>query len=425
MQNIDSDMDDLFRRAAEKYPLKPGQSHWDAIEKKISSATAPDAPQRQQRKNNNKKLLRLLLLTGISLLIGFMILTLTSKNYQVAKNERQINQEANNNNTSVSKDNIPKNKLSEKFQKPNERISAGEKREVTQSEISKGKNKLQNFNILISDNENNIFKKTPSQATANLYPKNNSAIYQKHHSSETGNSVSNSETKNKALLPENKNGNDGNKNISSPDKKKIKPNSKTLKGNGFYAGIIAGPDFSKVKESPFKGHGFSSAILLGYKINKLFFVETGINNDTKNYYSDGNAFNEKGAAMPDGMVINNLEGRSKILEIPIKIGYRVYQNKKINLFVAGGVSTYIMTNEKNNYNVTMNGNAEKMEGIYKKNNVKMPAVFNVSLGLEMRLSGLLKIRIEPYLKLPLQGVGVGKLPVTSAGIQIGLLGRLK
>ena len=73
----------------------------------------------------------------------------------------------------------------------------------------------------------------------------------------------------------------------------------------------------------------------------------------------------------------------------------------------------------------MNGAYEKMEGIYKKNNVKIPAVFSISAGLEHRLSGLLQIRIEPYLKLPLQGVGVGKLPVTSAGIQIGLIGRLQ
>ncbi|MEO6706898.1 MAG: outer membrane beta-barrel protein [Ginsengibacter sp.] len=192
-----------------------------------------------------------------------------------------------------------------------------------------------------------------------------------------------------------------------------------------YAGIIGVADFSKVKASPFKAPGFGAGILVGYKINKSLFIETGISGVTKYYSSDGNNFNEKGASMPDGMVINNLDGKSKILEIPVKIGYRFYQKKNVNLFAAGGVSTYIMTNEKNNYNVTMNGNLEKMEGTYKKDNVKIPSVFNISAGLEHRLSGLFQIRIEPYLKLPLQGVGVGKLPVTSAGIQIGLIGSLQ
>ncbi|MEO6838304.1 MAG: hypothetical protein ABI185_07935, partial [Ginsengibacter sp.] len=118
-----------------------------------------------------------------------------------------------------------------------------------------------------------------------------------------------------------------------------------------------------------------------------------------------------------------LQSRSKILEIPLNIGYQFYAKKNTNLFVATGIAAYIMTKEKNNYNITENGNPGKMIGVYKKSNLKMPAVFNISAGLEERLSGLINLRIEPYLKLPLQGIGVGKLPVTSAGIQIGLTRR--
>jgi cell division protein FtsL len=425
MQNIDNDMDDLFRRAAEKYPLHPGQSNWDTIEKKLSSVVPPNDTQKSQRKNNYKKLLLLLILIGISLVIGFMILNLNSKNYQVAQKENQIDQRVNTNNNSISKDNITTNKLSEKIKKASSEISPGKKMMIAQSGISHEKNKIQGIQIITTGSENDFSKTITSQLRADLYPKNDSTIYQDQHSSETSKIVNNRETKSKSIIPANKNENAGNKNILSPKTNKIEPNSKTLKENGLYAGIIGVADFSKVKDSPFKAPGFGAGILLGYKINRSFFIETGIISVTKYYSSGGNNFNEKAASMPDGMVIKNLEGRSKILEIPVKIGYRFYQKKNVNLFLAGGVCTYIMTNEKNNYNVTMNGAYEKMEGIYKKNNVKVPAVFSISAGLEHRLSGLLQIRIEPYLKLPLQGVGVGKLPVTSAGIQIGLIGRLQ
>jgi len=432
MQDIDNDMDDLFRRAAEKYPLHPGQSNWDIIEKKLSSAAAPEDTPKPGRKNNYKKLLLLFLLTGISLVIGFIILNLNSKNYKVAQNENQINLQANTKNNSVAKDNLINNKLPGKSLKINERISKDEKRGMAQLNISSVKNKIPGIHILNTGNKNNFSKRTPSKILFDNYSKNNITNYQKRNSQETVNVVNNPGTKSELLLPKNNKENNefknkpvDNINILTPTKKKLKPNSKTLKEKRFYAGIIEGPDFSKVKASSFKGPGLGAGILIGYKINQSFFAETGISYDTKSYSSDGNNFYEKGASMPDGMVINNLTGRSKILEIPIKIGYRFYQNKKINLFAAGGVSTYIMTNEKNNYNVTMNGNSEKMEGNYKKSSVKIPAVFNFSVAMEKQLSDLLKIRLEPYLKLPLQGVGVGKLPVTSAGIQIGLVGRIK
>lgn len=424
MQNIDNDMDDLFRRAAEKYPLNTGQSNWESIEKKLSSVADYDISKKPERKNNYKKLLLLLLLTGISLLIGFMVLNHNSKNYQVVQKGNQIDQPVNTNNNSVSKDNNITNKLSEKIKNTTRQTSTGKNIMITQSVISHGKNKIQGNQMINTGSENNSSKNVTSKVPSDPYTQN-SPTYQHQPISETSNIVSNPEIKRESILPGNKNEKAGNKNILSPKTNKIKPNSKALKENGLYAGIMGVADFSKVKASPFKAPGFGAGILLGYKINKSFFIETGISGITKYYSSDGNNFDEKGASMPDGMVINNLNGRSKILEIPVKIGYRVYQQKNVNLFVAGGVSTYIITNEKNNYNVTMNGNLEKMEGTYKKDNVKIPAVFNISAGLEHRLSGLFQIRIEPYLKLPLQGVGVGKLPVTSTGIQISLIGSLQ
>src|SRR6185437_3399278 len=212
---------------------------------------------------------------------------------------------------------------------------------------------------------------------------------------------------------------------SSLERKKTQNSQKSVKENGLYAGIIAGPDFSKVKSEDFMKPGFSAGIFLGYQINNRLFAETGFTNGTKYYSSDGQVFHEAGAAMPDGMVVNNLQSYSRVLEIPVKIGYRVYNKNRFSLFVAAGVSAYIMTMEKNNYNVTMNGTEEKMVGIYEKHNVKTPAEFNLSTGWEYHLKGLMNIRIEPYLKLPLQGIGVGKLPVTSAGLQIGIYRMIK
>ena len=68
---------------------------------------------------------------------------------------------------------------------------------------------------------------------------------------------------------------------------------------------------------------------------------------------------------------------------------------------------------------------EKVLGVYEKNSYGLPAVANVSVGYEHKISKTFDIRIEPFLKIPLQGIGVGNLRVTSAGLQIGITGRLK
>ncbi len=430
MQNIDDDMDDLFRKAGENYPLNTGQGNWENIEKRIAVVSVPTVPQKSERKNNYKKLLLLLLLIGISLLIGFMILNPFQKNYKTNSNGKETNHQADLAQMPVTKD---INKLTKEKKEANSIVTPTEKDRAMQQNIHSKKNRTFSLNPPNNNSENVFLKKNPSSLHFNNYQNKNNSSHEIPLVQESGNTEENQKVKRESLFTESQNGNtalknkpksEENKNTMSTEKKKKPSIIKPVHEKGFYAGVMVGPDFSKVQSGPFSSVGFNSTFLAGYKINKIFF-ETGLSSATKYYYSEGKAFNEKGASMPDGMKVNNLESRSKILEIPIKAGYYFYQKKKTNLFISGGVATYIMTNEKNNYNVTMNGSPEKMEGLYTKNNLKMPAVFSISAGVEKNISGLIKIRIEPYLKLPLQGIGVGKLPVTSAGIQIGITGRLK
>ena len=194
-----------------------------------------------------------------------------------------------------------------------------------------------------------------------------------------------------------------------------------------YVGVITGLDFSKVGSGSFDNMGFDAGFLLGYRISQALSFETAFMWNKKIYYSDGKHFNldKVGSTMPSGMIINSLNSHSSVIEIPIKARYDFIRKTSSDLFFAGGVSAYIMTKEKNMYHVTYNGTQEKVLGVYEKNSYRLPAVANVSIGYERNISRLLDIRIEPFLKIPLQGIGVGSLPVTSAGLQIGITGHLK
>ena len=56
MQDIDNDMDDLFQRAAENYPLRVDNGDWESIARKIADAPAAfkcgNNPGKKRYKNN-------------------------------------------------------------------------------------------------------------------------------------------------------------------------------------------------------------------------------------------------------------------------------------------------------------------------------------------------------------------------------------
>ena len=195
---------------------------------------------------------------------------------------------------------------------------------------------------------------------------------------------------------------------------------------GLYFGLIAGPDLSKVHSRPFN-FGFDVGLLFGYKINSKISLETGLIKGRKNYTSDGSNFNMSKIrqSMPAGMTINDLTSKSNLIEIPLKVKYSFTTKRNSGFFVSGGLSSYIMTMEKNLYNTSVNGNPEKFNGVYYKNNYRFPADATISAGYEHGISSYLDFKIEPFLKIPLQGVGVGSLPVTSTGLHIGIARRLK
>jgi len=200
-----------------------------------------------------------------------------------------------------------------------------------------------------------------------------------------------------------------------------------LKKRGMYFGLVSGIDFSKVLSRPFKNAGFVGGVIVGYKRVSKFSLETGFIWNSKNYSSEGSIFkvDKVRSSMPYGSIINSLESQSVLIEIPLKARYSLIETRNAVFFASAGASAYIITKEKNKYIITTNGNQEKMTATYDKNNYGLPAVANISIGYEHNVSPLLDIRIEPFLKISLKGIGIGSLPVTSAGLQVGIISRLK
>ena len=134
----------------------------------------------------------------------------------------------------------------------------------------------------------------------------------------------------------------------------------------------------------------------------------------KYYYSSGEFFNLN---MPGKKVIS-LEGNSTIIEIPIKAKFNFLNKQKTSLFASAGVISYLLTNEKNDYILLVNGAEMNMTNIYPDASRYFAGAIDLSAGFEYNIGNALKLRIEPYVQIPLKGIGVGTMDILSSGLHL-------
>jgi len=79
MQDIENDMDDLFRRAGENYPLKKRKGDWESVLKKMPVPGDQELTLKKQAKKDSRKIFIFFLLAVILILSALLIYNLDPK----------------------------------------------------------------------------------------------------------------------------------------------------------------------------------------------------------------------------------------------------------------------------------------------------------------------------------------------------------
>ena len=187
-----------------------------------------------------------------------------------------------------------------------------------------------------------------------------------------------------------------------------------------YAGLMFGPDISSVKFQKTEGVGFNLGLLLGYRLSPKWQLESGVLLNRKEYYSGGEYFNASGTYLPSHAYITDVDGYCTMFEIPLNVRYNISQKGQGNWFAVAGLSSYLMNKEDYNYTYKRYNIEYKGNKVYRNLSKEWLTVVNASIGYEKAISEKVQIRLEPYLKLPLRGMGTGKLPISSAGMNVGV-----
>lgn len=413
MQGVNDDMDDLFRKAAEHYPLKTDSDNWDSVLNKMD-ATEPAMP--AKTKKNFRKLLWLLVLIPFGWLCNNYFIG--NDNVTARKDSPTIEQAVKTMSSSTEPE--EQNSISQQKSSSTKKIqdrgisnviykTPAASRSVNafynRTSIKKTSKDFDQSGYQNIEDINNIFSpalfsKTPDLLSLNMVDDN---IY--------SNAISKVNTP-KVLL-------DSNVLKTISKLKKEQSSSKS-----FFMTLLAGPDISTIRFQKITHTGFNIGVMAGYNFSKRFSLQTGLIYNKKTYYSEGAYFSTKKLDIPQNYIIKTVDGSCQMYEVPLIAGYSL-SNKKNSVVLNAGISSYLMKGENYNYLVVHNGFGYAKSEKYKNRSVNVAAAVIGGLTLRNKLSQTTSLNLEPYFKIPLKGVGVGALPITSGGLNIGLTRNFK
>jgi hypothetical protein len=457
MERLENDMDDLFRKAGELYPLKITESDWDGVAGKLQEAKFGDEQTIPGANNigtgNKRKWLFLLFLIplGLAGLIyssgiarkhsgSAAMLTVKSNPLpitgSVAKgspakkaglsNRADQNQSADNETVRSA---VIKSSDNKTFRAPaptpkapaTNRIARGHSGLINLTGVKTTENRgsyvNQKSKYSAAHRVNIVKSEDPGSKISNENPDPsnfNKETFQNQLAkplsltavSNTGNiSVHGVPIRgNTTTLPENLKGS-----VKDADVKSAK---------GFYVGLLVGPDLSAVKFQSVKQLGFSLGAKVGYRFNRRLSVETGLLWDKKYYYSKGEYFDKSDAGLQFDIL--NLEGSCNMFEIPLAVRYDFSTHKNHNFFIKGGLSSYLMKKENYSYNAEGVYGPWQGDSTYYNSTNSIFSIVQLSAGYEFAVGKKTNISFEPYVKIPLHGIGIGDMPISSAGLYIGI-----
>jgi len=455
MEHIENDMDDLFQKAGELYPLKTTGSDWDAVAGKLqneSSGEVHDLTGSAAVPTSRKTWLFLLLLIPLGLGIYYFSGNLNperqnsvlTKPLNGSAGQNKINSvipdnqvvpagptdnSKRDNNKATASDNIQ----GEPGKKNNSANSSMNGNPSTKNRkliyVAVGGKRLTENNMLNSENQ---ISSADDKSKSDLNSINSGQGSKDPKTVDANNTIDNSSSSGKsepktavAVIPpvmaaQNEKASVGNNTDKTASSKKAsadssqtkkKTNTALRQSKGFYVGLFAGPDVSTVKFQSVNNLGFSLGAIIGYRFSNRLSVETGLTWDKKYYYSSGEYY--KGVTLPAN---TTLDGNCSMFEIPVDIRLDFATKKNHGFFAKTGLSSYLMTSENYTFNYPNYSRPWKNDSL--KNNIF--SILQVSGGYERVINDKTKIRVEPYVKIPLQGVGKGDMPIASFGIYIGI-----
>lgn len=182
-------------------------------------------------------------------------------------------------------------------------------------------------------------------------------------------------------------------------------------------GLVAGPDMATVKFRQWTTPGVNAGLMLGYQITKRLSVESGVLYSSKIYTARPQDYHPK-QPIPNYYYLKEVDANCSVIDVPVNLRYDLYRKKQRRIFVSTGLSSFWMKEENYTYKFNWSQPGSNTE-VYNQNR-HLFSIWNVSAGYEMPLNNHFSLQAAPFVKLPLSGIGYGRVKLTSTGVLFSL-----
>ncbi|MBK6633904.1 MAG: hypothetical protein IPG38_05950 [Chitinophagaceae bacterium] len=108
-----------------------------------------------------------------------------------------------------------------------------------------------------------------------------------------------------------------------------------------------------------------------------------------------------------------------VYEIPVTFQYNLFTKPKTVYYLSAGISSYLMKTEDYDFTVVRNNTVYTYPYYYKKNS-HLLAALHITAGVEKKMLNKLYLQVAPFVNIPLNGVGEGKIKLYTTGLNVGL-----
>jgi hypothetical protein len=186
---------------------------------------------------------------------------------------------------------------------------------------------------------------------------------------------------------------------------------------GFTLSLMAAPDVTTAASSKPAKLSSNLGVLVTYSLSNTLSLTSGAVYAKKYYNSAGLA--SQTTSYPGQAW--EVDADCNVLDIPVNLNYRLFSKKNIAVSVNTGLSSYLMLKERYKYLSGEPGAGQQVSSIEIRNqNQHIFGVANVSISVDRKITPTLSIAVQPFMKIPLTGIGNGKVDLKSTGLSFSL-----
>jgi hypothetical protein len=184
-------------------------------------------------------------------------------------------------------------------------------------------------------------------------------------------------------------------------------------------GLLGAPAASAVRTAQSARLGGDIGLTLEYRFTNRLRVRTGLISSQKRYEAPSTDYTVP-AAWQWFSSDYEVDGSCRITEIPIDLRYDVLSRPMYQVFASVGLNSLFMRDERYSYDWMQNGQISTREAHVVNGSHHILSVLNFSAGVERKLGARWSGQVEPFLQLPLGGVGAGQVRLSSLGAAFSL-----